>query len=246
MINKIMDIRPGIIPVIGSGGKTSLIMRLAKELGEAHRVVICTTTKIMRPDDIPVILEAPQAPLLESGALSEHFASNGGHGIICVATAAKNAPGKLAAPASGIARLAAQADFCLCEADGAKHLPMKAHAPYEPVIPDGSLTAILVAGAEGFGRPIREAAHRPELFAKLAGASIEDPITPGILAKVLLAETESFGHTGPRLLINRTNASCGDIHEDLEADIVHAKEVKELTGFETYAGAVIPGIIQKL
>ena len=38
------------------------------------------------------------------------------------------------------------------------------------------------------GKPIREAAHRPELYARLAGVSVEDAVTPKMEAAVLRAE----------------------------------------------------------
>ena len=84
--------------------------------------------------------------------------------------------------------LAALADYVLVEADGSAGLPLKAHAPHEPVIPAEAARTILVVGASGFGRPIREAAHRPERYAQLAECDIETAVTPEIAARVLRAE----------------------------------------------------------
>ena len=47
---------------------------------------------------------------------------------------------------------------------------------------------MLVVGASGFGRPVREAVHRPELFCELAGCSPEDEATPEAMAAVIRAE----------------------------------------------------------
>ena len=60
LIKDVLGICPGITAVIGSGVKTSLIRRLALEIcGDTTSVVspaviVCTTTHIMRPDDMPV------------------------------------------------------------------------------------------------------------------------------------------------------------------------------------------------
>ena len=43
-------------------------------------------------------------------------------------------------------------------------------------------------GASGFGRPIGEAAHRPALYARLAGVLEDAPAAPETEAAVLLAE----------------------------------------------------------
>ena len=87
-----------------------------------------------------------------------------------------------------MARLAALVDYVLVEADGSAGLPLKAHAPHEPVIPAESGRVLLVLGASGFGRPIREAAHRPERYAQLAGRDPETIVTPEIAAQVSRAE----------------------------------------------------------
>ena len=42
--SKLLGLRPGVTAVIGSGGKTSLLRRLAAELPET--VLLCTTTHI--------------------------------------------------------------------------------------------------------------------------------------------------------------------------------------------------------
>ena len=76
---------------------------------------------------------------------------------------------KLTAPPVPMAELAAWFDYVLVEADGSAQRPFKAHASHEPVIP-------------------AEATHRPELYAQLAGVSVEDPVAPETEAAVLQAE----------------------------------------------------------
>ena len=106
-------------------------------------------------------------------------------GMICVGTPAGQ--GKLTAPALPPGELARLADYVLVEADGARGLPLKAHAPHEPVIPPEAGRVILVAGAAGFGHPIGEVCHRPGLYAALAGAGEDEIVTPPLAASVIKA-----------------------------------------------------------
>ena len=85
------------------------------------------------------------------------------------------------------------------EADGAKRLPLKAHAPHEPVIPPNTRQTIYVVGADGFGRPIRQICHRPERYAALCGAAENDVVTPTLEAAVLRAE----GYAGGWVYVNK-------------------------------------------
>ena len=87
-----------------------------------------------------------------------------------------------------MAELAAWFDYVLVEADGSAQRPFKAHASHEPVIPAEATQVICVVGASGFGSPVAEAAHRPELYARLAGVSVENTVTPETEAAVLRAE----------------------------------------------------------
>lgn len=175
---RVLEIRPGVTAVIGGGGKTTLLRMLGEELaGAGGKVLLCATAKIFPFDGLPCVTEAGEGALLAAREKSS---------LICAGTPLES--GKLTTPDVSMARLAALFDYVLVEADGSAHLPLKAHAPHEPVIPAEAGRVICVAGASGFGRPIRETAHRPEIYAALAGAAEGDPVTPEIAAAVLKAE----------------------------------------------------------
>lgn len=174
-LTELLNIRPGVTAVIGSGGKTTLLRTLGTELAEAGgRVLLCTTTKIYPFPGLPCAHDRAEldalapSPLLCAGALLEN--------------------GKLTALEVPMEELACRFDYVLVEADGSARLPLKAHASHEPVIPPEANQTICVVGVSGFGRTIREAAHRPERFAALAGTGTEDAATPENTARVLLAE----------------------------------------------------------
>ena len=57
---ELLGIRPGLTAVIGSGGKTSLLRVLARELSRRGTVLLATTTHIMRPDWCPFAATAAE------------------------------------------------------------------------------------------------------------------------------------------------------------------------------------------
>ena len=178
MLTEILGVRKGVTAVIGSGGKTTLLRTLGEELARSGaRVILATTTKFL---PFPGIETVP-------GGEREIAEALGRAPLVCAA-APWGERGKLAESPVPMARLRALADYVLVEADGSAGLPLKAHAPHEPVIPAEAARTILVVGASGFGRPIREAAHRPERYAALAGCDIETAVTLEIAARVLRAE----------------------------------------------------------
>lgn len=172
-LHKLLGVTRGVTAVIGSGGKTSLLYRLAEELRTCGTVLLATTTHIMLP---------PQYPFAETATqLREALAAEG------AACAGSYTPeGKLTAPAFDGWEQAA--DFVLVEADGSKRLPAKAHEAWEPVLPPQRRRTICVLGASAFGQPIRQAAHRPALFAQLAGVPWSAAITPEMAARVIRRE----------------------------------------------------------
>ena len=179
LFSKLLQIEKGFTAMIGSGGKTTLLYRLAEELRELGNVIVCTSTHIFPPEHLPVVAQAEQV-----------------EGCICVGTPCEN--GKLTAPAQSFETLAALADYVLVEADGSKGLPLKAHLSHEPVIPAAAKNVICVVGASGLNRRVSEVAHRPECFAHLAASEIADPMA---VARVL--EKEKL-HS--RVLINQADS----------------------------------------
>ncbi len=191
-IASLLNIGRGVTALIGGGGKTTLLYTLTEELRKKGSVILCTSTHIRVPEQYPLVTGGADAL---RAALAEH-------GAVCAGTGAEN--GKLTAPPLPFAELAKCADYVLVEADGAKSLPLKAHAPYEPVIPPNAQRVVLVVGAAGFGKPVRDVCHRPERWAELAGVSTDDPATPEAEARVIAAE--GFGD---RVLVNQVESADG-------------------------------------
>lgn len=181
-----LGIPRGITSVIGGGGKTTLLSVLARELaGGGATVALTTSTHFLPFEGIPAL----SGPDEWDSAASP---------VACFASPTEE--GKLTVPVCGIPALAEAADYVLVEADGSKRLPLKAHADWEPAVPKGSKRCVLVLGGSGFGRPVREAVHRPELFCELADCGGDAVATPELVAAAIAAETAS-GRIAPDVVV---------------------------------------------
>ncbi len=169
-----LKIEKGVTAVIGGGGKTTLSHVLARELAPMGKVIVTTSTKIWPPEEFPCLLDPREE---EVCAVLEK------EQIVCVGS--PHETGKLTACAVPVARLAELCDYLLVEADGSAGLPLKGHGENEPQIPDESNQTILVLGAWGLGMPVKDAAHRPAIYARLAQAKEEDAVTAEMAAKVI-------------------------------------------------------------
>lgn len=178
MLSHALEIRPGLTSIIGSGGKSTLLRLLGRELAQRGRVVLLTTAKMLPVPGVPLLL-SPDAAALKK-ALEKSRA-------VCIGCMDKNT-GKLLPPEVPMSTLLSLCDFALAEADGSAGLPLKAHASHEPPVAPESGQSIMLVGASGLGRPIAQCAHRPELFARLAGCSAEAPASPQRTVRVLRAE----------------------------------------------------------
>lgn len=165
IFSEALAIRPGVTAIIGSGGKTSLLYRLADELKDGGSVLVTTSTHILPPEHLPVYTRTGRV-----------------RGVCCVGAPCGI---KLKAPEQSFEELAGLADFVLVEADGSAHLPIKAHASHEPPIPPNANNRILVVGVSGLNRPVGEAAHRAERFRALSGSELA---SPEAVAAVIRAE----------------------------------------------------------
>ena len=175
------------IAFVGAGGKTTAMFQLARILSgdDGSSPVIVTATSHLgvwqrKLADQHIITETP-APLEQLE-----------HGLKGVILVTGKADGDRLGPINDpLANWLKQ--FCgyhsiplLIEADGSREKPLKAWAEHEPPIPAFVEIALQVVGLKGFGKPLlNENVHRPELFSKLSGLPLGEPITPAALVRVL-------------------------------------------------------------
>ena len=175
-----------VVALVGGGGKTSAMFRLAREVATAGGNAITTTTTRIFAAQIALapahVLAAVATRERVSAALATHR-----HVLVIGETNPKD--GK----ADGVSldlfgRLRSWfPNACLVnEADGSRMRPFKAPAAHEPVIPVETTLVVPIVGADVFGQTLdADHVHRPELVSALSGAPLGMPITAQIVARVL-------------------------------------------------------------
>jgi molybdenum cofactor cytidylyltransferase len=178
--------RGEVVALVGGGGKTTAMFRLARDVVQRGESAITTTTTRIFAAQIAL---AP-AHVPAAGATRERVvAALAAHGQVLVIGATSCSTGK----ADGVSldlfrRLRTWCpDVCILnEADGSRMRSFKAPAEHEPVIPVETTLVVPVVGADILGKKLdAKHVHRPELVSALSGAPLGTPITPEIVARVL-------------------------------------------------------------
>ena len=175
-----------VVALVGGGGKTTAMFRLARDVVEGGgRAITTTTTRIFGAQIALAPAHVPAASVTR-GRLSAELAL---HRHVLVIGATDAGSGKAEGISLDLFRQVRAwfPDVCLLnEADGSRMRPFKAPADYEPVIPADTTLVVVVVGADVLGRSLDAAhVHRPELVATLSGAPMGAPVTPAIVARVL-------------------------------------------------------------
>lgn len=172
-----------LIALIGGGGKTTLMYRLARELYSIGKNVVCTTTThIMKPtEDFPFPVRGVPLPdnPQKLSALSEKEFSH-----ICT-----------------------EYDVVLVEADGSRGLPLKLPASHEPVIPPDTDLVLCIAGIDAIGKSIAVTCHRPHIVSDFLHKSPDMKIAPQDIARILpmLCGDKLPKHAKKLTVLNKVN-----------------------------------------
>ena len=177
-----------MISLVGAGGKTSLMFRLAGEapiLGQP--LITTTTTRIL----LPTMIQSSKVLLANTTEEILNKLTDSYQRYPHVTVAAKKSPQgtKLIGLGPGEVDALSQSkkvSWILVEADGAAKKPLKAPAGHEPVIPRSSTLVVGVIGLKAIGKPLIEKwVFRSALFAKITGISLGDPVSVDALAKLI-------------------------------------------------------------
>ena len=202
-----------VVALVGGGGKTTAMFRLARESVEAGGCAITTTTTKIFGAQIAL---APAHLAAAEADRERLLAALGRHVHVLVIGATDPATGK----ADGVSlelfrdlRAWCPGACMLNEADGSRMRPFKAPAGHEPVIPAETTLVVAVVGADVLGKPLTaEHVHRPELVSALGGLPLGSVITPELVARVVAHPEGGRKGVPPRarvaVLINKVEALC--------------------------------------
>jgi probable selenium-dependent hydroxylase accessory protein YqeC len=185
----------GVVSLVGGGGKTSLMFKLARELSMAGDTVLTTTTtKIFEPsrDQAACVILSGSVPDILDRAdelLDEHL-------HLTAAVGKLPESGKLCGfqpEIIGELWNAGLFQWIIVEADGAAGKPLKAPAAHEPVIPACTTRLVGMLGLNGVGQPLTERlVFRHEHFARLTGLRLGSNVSDSAIADVLVRDDGLF------------------------------------------------------
>lgn len=168
---------PFVISAVGGGGKTTILVNLFQQKYRT-RSILTTTTAMIAPGHRDKTTNPCEEFCQLDDALLRISASPPVTSGVWYGKPFPDFPGKY----SGIERDVFD-DYIrerreeddsdlivLCEADGSKRKPLKAHAEHEPVIPRTTDLTLIIFGCAGVGKPLSEPfVHRTDRFSKIIG-----------------------------------------------------------------------------
>lgn len=144
LLNELFDINKGdIVSIVGSGGKTTLMFKLAKELKGEYKVLSGTSTKILKPsiDDYDYLYTN-----IESYINDRRYKSAG---MTVISKAIDEETNKLIGiDDRDLDDLIEDFDVILLEADGSRKLPLKGWKEHEPTVLNKTTKTIGVIPAD--------------------------------------------------------------------------------------------------
>ena len=161
-----------VVSVVGGGGKTTVIRTMLRECMEtcAERIpcAVSTTTHIQKIK-AEYFLGEPSMKMFR-----QKLADYGAVWMGC-----EIQEGKLASFSEEfLEEICREPVLLLLEADGAKHLPVKAPAGHEPVICEKTDIVLNVYGMCAIGKQIKDVCFRIEEVEKILGKTAEDILCP--------------------------------------------------------------------
>lgn len=185
-----LGVRPGeVIALVGGGGKTHALYRLGSELvARGLPTLLCGTTRFTPPErgQPPALTIVPSVERLMR-AIDAHLVGPAQPLTATTGRASKGRFQPLDPEWLAIVHARLPGMVIVAEADGSAMRPFKAPAAHEPVIPACTTLVVCCVGVDVLGQPLDAAhVHRPEHVATLTGATLGEPVTPEIIASVLV------------------------------------------------------------
>lgn len=160
--------------IVGSGGKTTIIKKLAEMfVSQGKKVFITTSTHMYNGAGTVVSCDA--------GEIIEKMESLGS---VIAGTDLGEKIGPL--PYEIYEEVCRHADEVLIEADGSKHMPLKYPAAWEPVIYDNADEITVVYGMHGLGMKARDVVFRCDLAAREMSVKPDDIIDASHVKELIM------------------------------------------------------------
>jgi len=177
-----------VISLVGAGGKTTLMYRLAKELLlSGKRVVTTTTTKILEPklkETKFLFVDSDEKKIKDF--VWQHLDQYRHLTVARERLGSGKLKGVLPDLVNELWSLD-KVDIIIVEADGAAGRPVKAPREWEPVIPTATTLVVAILGVDGVGRELNEEnAFQPEGISKITGIPVGEKLTDEAMAILMV------------------------------------------------------------
>jgi len=187
-----------VICLVGAGGKTTLMYRLAKELLlSGKRVVTTTTTKILEPklkETNFLFVDSDEKKIKDF--VWQHLDQYRHLTVARERLGSGKLKGVLPDLVNELWSLD-KVDIIIVEADGAAGRPVKAPREWEPVIPTATTLVVAILGVDGVGRELNEEnAFQPEGISKITGIPVGEKLTDEAMA-ILMVHPEGLFKGAP-------------------------------------------------
>jgi probable selenium-dependent hydroxylase accessory protein YqeC len=182
-----------VISLVGAGGKTTLMFRLAKELSLlGKRVVTTTTTRILEPasgETGSLFVDSDEERI--KNFVRDHLDQYGHITIARERLESRKLKGVSPNLVDDLCRLK-WVDSVIIEADGAAGRPVKAPRENEPVIPRSTTLVVAVLGVDGLEMKLDEGnVFQPERVSKITGVPMGERLTDEAMA-ILVTHPEGI------------------------------------------------------
>ena len=211
-----------VISLVGAGGKTTLMFRLAKELLlDGKKVVTTTTTKILEPtsNETPFLFVDPDEGKIK-GFVRSHLDQ---YRHITIARE-RIGSGKLKGVSPNLVDdlwISPVMDAMIIEADGAAGRSVKAPREGEPVIPSRTTLVVAILGIDGVEMKLSEEnMFQAERVSRMTGIPMGERMTDEAVALLMTHSEGIFKGTPP---LSRVIAFLNKV--DIPDGIAKAKRV---------------------
>lgn len=213
------------ISLVGAGGKTTLMFRLARELLLAgEKVITTTTTKILEPawgETMSLLVDPDEEKLKQF--VFEHLQE---FRHITIAQERLKS-GKLRGVSPDFVDdlwSFHEMDKMIVEADGAARRPVKAPREGEPVIPSSTTLVVAVLGVDGVGMELNEQnVFQPERVSIITGIPVGGKITEEAMAHLMTHPEGLFKGAASSA---RVTAFINKV--DIQGGMVKGKRISEI------------------
>ncbi|MEE9571713.1 MAG: selenium cofactor biosynthesis protein YqeC [Candidatus Neomarinimicrobiota bacterium] len=236
--DKIEQAEGSCIALLGGGGKTALLHKLADEYAKYYANVLQTslTKTAFHPSDKPLILNEINIEKLELLKFERNP-------LFIIGEKISNEKLK-GISETDLNRIRHQFDITIFECDGARNKPLKAHTKYDPIVPEFATHTIIIVGADVVNTRISDGmVHRAELFCKSWNVRTDFQLNIDFIVKIL---TSNKGYISK--LNNQERISYfvnkWDNHKKNAEDL--AKAIYQKTGKPTLYGSVQKNVLKQV